>query len=173
MNVTTTGVSRAAPRSSRGCGGSCAPPPHCVHGVHRVHRVRAGSLPHARGPYREMDVWGGRADIWSCQFSSDLSWSGALSRGSPSWVPGVIVVSSHRMWRIPGCSRRRRRSRCGTQELIECSPGWDCWAPSGAVGAAVMDLVSIDPVPERVGGDLQFGHPRCADHPCRKPPLLT
>ena len=47
---------------------------------------------------------------------------------------------------FPGVGRRRR-SRCGKQELIECSPGWDCWVPSGAVGAAVMGLVPTDPYP--------------------------
>ena len=47
---------------------------------------------------------------------------------------------------FPGVGRRRR-SRCGTQELIELFARSDGWAPGGAVGAAVMGLVPTDPYP--------------------------
>ena len=86
-----------------------------------------------------------------------VRWSSAVSRWRRGLVSSSFFLTACGEFRV--AVGRPRRSRCGTQELIECSPGWDCWAPSGAVGAAVMGLVSIDPVPERVGEDPDAGGP--------------
>jgi hypothetical protein len=42
-------------------------------------------------------------------------------------------------------------------ELIELRPGWIWSAPGGGVGVAVLGPVLIDPVPERVAGDVDAG----------------
>jgi hypothetical protein len=43
------------------------------------------------------------------------------------------------------------------ESLIELSPWLDLSAPGGAVGVAVLGPVLIDPVPERVAGDVDAG----------------
>ena len=99
-----------------------------------------------------------------CQFSSDLSWlCVVLTCGSPYRVPGPYRCCSQVKWRIlglePGPSMLPPR-RGDVQSSVR--RGWIWSVPRGGVGGAALGRpVLIDPVSERVGGDVDVGGEPC------------